>query len=411
MSHPSAPPSSGIEARLASATELSMATERALAHVVRTGIDTRVVSERAKSIAAAVSQLSASHAAIGEHVGQVRDDSREAQSLAGNSASGIGHAVKATGEALDGMQAVTSMLDTLHTVVAQVGRMAINISDIAKKTNMLALNATIEAARAGEAGKGFAVVANEVKGLANQTGQATVQIQEQLASLREGMEGITETITTAGGRLDTCNVAIGRSQGEIAAMLERLTHMAEAIANIDSALAEEGTVIATIADDTGDIAGRAAKNAAAVEEISQVLGDIERRIEAEMAACADAPIAARPLYAAKVAHIGLRKTLATALAGKGCPDLRTFPTDHSCNLGTWYFNDASEAMRRVPAYAQLAEPHHKAHELSRLVLESVNKGNVEQAYALFEQVEQVSEEIVVLLDQLIEAQRAEALRA
>ena len=46
------------------------------------------------------------------------------------------------------------------------------------------LNATIEAARAGDAGKGCADVASEVKGLANQTTQATESISLQVTAVQ-----------------------------------------------------------------------------------------------------------------------------------------------------------------------------------------------------------------------------------
>ena len=80
----------------------------------------------------------------------------------------------------------------LQNALESVAKVSSSIDAIARQTNLLALNATIEAARAGKAGKGFAVVASEVKALANETTNATSQIDETLTLLTQGAQKLIE---------------------------------------------------------------------------------------------------------------------------------------------------------------------------------------------------------------------------
>jgi len=88
----------------------------------------------------------------------------------------------------------SSRVEALGVAAKEIGKVIETITEISEQTNLLALNATIESARAGEAGKGFAVVANEIKELARQTAEATLEIKQQIEDIQQTSSGTTDDI-------------------------------------------------------------------------------------------------------------------------------------------------------------------------------------------------------------------------
>lgn len=86
------------------------------------------------------------------------------------------------------------IVQSLKEKSQQVNQIILLISEIADQTNLLALNASIEAARAGEHGKGFTVVANEVKKLAVQTSNATIDIRTIIDEIIQSTETASKSM-------------------------------------------------------------------------------------------------------------------------------------------------------------------------------------------------------------------------
>ena len=220
----------------------------------------------------------------------------EVQDVASQGKIAVDSAIVHINKITDSVNESAEVIEKLAKRSIEIGQISDTISNIADQTNLLALNAAIEAARAGEAGKGFSVVAEEVRKLAEESGNAAQQIaalivtiqtdtEQAVTRMKQGTQEVhdgKEVVDKAGSTFATIANAVNKLTENAEHILNAAKKSASEAKSIVNVMGNINTISNDVAAETESVSAVTEEQSASMDEIagaSQKLAELAQELQ------------------------------------------------------------------------------------------------------------------------------------
>lgn len=273
-----------------SSTELTAVSAQMTKNSQNTAENSNAVAAAAEEMSTNMNNVSSAMEDTSANIQMIVSAAEEMTSTIQEIANNTSKGNTITQKAVQTAEAVSKKVNNLSNAARDISKVTETIADISGQTNLLALNATIEAARAGESGKGFAVVAGEIKALAQQTAQATNEINSKISDVQNttaesvnAIEEIVRVINDINDIMTTVATAIEEQSATTREISKNVSQAATGVTEANDnmgqllgATAEVAQNISKVSQDAEQMSSGSAQVNESARELSRLAEDLNR---------------------------------------------------------------------------------------------------------------------------------------
>jgi methyl-accepting chemotaxis protein len=225
-------------------------------------------AQQIEQSATAATEVSQTIVEVAKNTSDASNSARESLDIAKDGQSIVNQTVASMTTIADTVEGSSETVKALGESSKQIGDIINVINDIAGQTNLLALNAAIEAARAGEQGRGFAVVADEVRKLAEKTGQATGEIAGMVNRIQQETDVTVKSMEKNKTEAETGVKMAQQSADSLSKIVNASQTCLDIVQSIATATEEQSSAVEEVSTTMEDISNSFAGSRESVSQIN-----------------------------------------------------------------------------------------------------------------------------------------------
>ena len=234
------------------------------------------LSSQAEQVVTAMTEVSQTIMDMAKNATQAADASKDASGTAVKGQQTVDSTAEDMIRIARTVQAAATTIEELGRSSAQIGEIVAVINGIADQTNLLALNAAIEAARAGEQGRGFAVVADEVRKLAERTGQATKDITQRIEAIQQAASESVDAMKKGSDEVDKGVGLAKEASASLNTIVGASNNAMDMVQRIAAATEQQSAATEEVTQNMESISGIAKQSSQSTEQIKVSAGELAR---------------------------------------------------------------------------------------------------------------------------------------